>query len=97
MVLKWNFNGEYQVQTEIKIATSFKLEVVNLELFNKLDLRVLLMDANNNVIKCDNITLSGDDYKNWAEYKDGNRDEYLVKYASSFYNIDYESMYPEIV
>ena len=97
MVLKWNFNGEYQVQTEIKIATSFKLEVVNLELFNKLDLRVLLMDANNNVIKCDNITLSGDDYKNWAEYKDGNRDEYLVKYASSFYNIDYEAMYPEIV
>lgn len=86
-----DINADYQIQPEPRIATSFKIEIVNLVLFTNVDLRVLFFDFNNNVIKCDYITISGSDYTNWANYA-GDRDAYLFQYVSGLYNLNYSIM-----
>lgn len=88
----WDINANYQIQPEPRIATSIKIEIVNLVLFTNVDLRVFFFDSNNNVIKCDYITISGSNYTNWANYSGGDRDTYLFQYVSGLYNLNYANM-----
>jgi len=88
----WDINANYQIQPEPRIAISFKIEIVNLVLFKNVDLRVFFFDSNNNVIKCDYITISGSDYTNWANYSGGDRDTYLFQYVSGLYKLNYSIM-----
>jgi hypothetical protein len=92
MSSKWSINSVYQIQTEVKTVSSIKIEVVNLELFTKLDLRVLFYDENDNIIKCDYLTIDGTIYNDWVYYINGNRDSFIVQYVSNLYNIDYSLM-----
>jgi len=61
-------------------ATSFKVEITRLNLFVSADLRVSVYDANNGIIKCSYLTLSGNDYNNWA-----NNDDYIITYVANFF------------
>jgi hypothetical protein len=61
-------------------ATSFKVEITRLNLFISVELRVILLDANNNLIRVSYLTLSGDDYNNWA-----NNDEYIITYVAKYF------------
>ena len=61
-------------------ATSFKVEIIRLNLFVSADIRISLFSENNNIIRCDYLTLSGDSYNNWS-----NNDEYIITYVANYY------------
>ena len=61
-------------------ATSFKVEVNKVNLFVSADIRISLFSENNNIIRRDYLTLSGDSYNNWA-----NNDEYIITYVANYY------------
>ena len=61
-------------------ATSFNVEVNKITLFLSADLIVLLFDASGGLIRCDYLTLRGDDYKKWT-----NDDEYIFTYVANNY------------
>jgi hypothetical protein len=61
-------------------ATSFRVEIKRLNLFVSADLRVILFNKTNGIVRCDNLVLAGDDYKNWA-----NSDEYVINYVAKYY------------
>ena len=61
-------------------ATSFKVEITRLNLFVSADIRISLFSENNNIIRCDYLTLSGDNYNNWA-----NNDDYIITYVANYY------------
>jgi hypothetical protein len=61
-------------------ACGFSVEINKVNLFVNAELRVMLFDENNNFIKCDSLTLSGDDYKKWT-----NDDEYIYAYVANYY------------
>jgi hypothetical protein len=61
-------------------ATSFTVSVISVELFTSANLRVMVYDANNNLIQCNYLTMSGSDYTNWS-----NNDEYVITFVANYY------------
>ena len=61
-------------------ATSFTVSVISVELFTSANLRVMVYDANNNLIQCNYLTISGSDYTSWS-----NNDEYVITFVANYY------------
>ena len=55
--------------------TNIQVRVMNLNLFQSVNINVILM-SNNDYVDSKSYTLEGDDYTNW-----GNDDTYIVNYA----------------
>lgn len=68
------------VQTQT--CTSVSVRVVDVELNVSASLNITLLDANNNIIKMDRITVSGADYTAW-----GTDDNYIVNYVLALYGL----------
>jgi hypothetical protein len=68
------------------IVTSFKVQVIGLHLFTCVDLTVYLFDSNNNVVKCECLKISGNDYNSWT-----NNDEYIINYVANYYGFRLKS------
>jgi hypothetical protein len=62
------------------VATAFSVDVIMLTLFVSADLRVTIYDANQNIIQCSVLTISGDAYTNWSS-----NDEYINTYVANYY------------
>ena len=61
------------VVTEVKTITSFKMYVLQLELFTSITVRAELLNAEGGVVQLRYVVVDGDDYKNWS-----NDDRYLI-------------------
>jgi len=57
------------------IISSFNYNVNNLVLSSSITFNVILLDENNVPVSVQQVTISGDDYKNW-----GNNDQYVINY-----------------
>jgi len=55
----------FEIQTT-NIITSFNVEIINIILFTSATIRVVQYDINLNIIRVDNLTISGEDYSNWT-------------------------------
>lgn len=83
MATSWNITniGGYKMPTVQLVASSFKVEVLLLELFTKADFRTSFFDINNNLVGCEYFSLAGSDYTNWQTYN-GDRDAYIYNLVS---------------
>jgi len=63
-----------------KTITSFKVNIFNVQMFISANLGITFFDINNNLVKAENITISGADYTNW-----GNNDDYIINYVATHY------------
>jgi len=55
----------FEIQT-INIITSFYVEIINIILFTSATIRVVQYDINLNIVRVDNLTISGEFYTNWT-------------------------------
>jgi hypothetical protein len=78
------YNFYPPIQKQIKIS-NFKVKVIDLQLFERVSLVVILID-NDGVIQDQKFyTLTGDEYKNWAE-----DDAFIVQYVKKQLRAEYE-------
>jgi hypothetical protein len=70
--------GEVSIQpfdcTDVKTATSFRVEIQELTLFQSVNVRVELLNDNGHIVHIKYVLIDGDDYKNW-----NNDDRYIIQ------------------
>jgi len=71
----------FEIQTT-NIITSFNVEIINIILFTSATIRVVQYDINLNIIRVDNLTISGEDYANWTS------DQYLITWVKTQLNFN---------
>ena len=72
-----NQNIQPTTQTTSVIITSFKVEINNLILFTSANFRILLYNAEGNVVNIVFVDMIGDDYTKWS-----NNDEYVYQFVA---------------
>lgn len=60
--------------TDVKTATSFRVEIQELILFEHVNVRVELLNDNGHIVHIKYVLIDGDDYKNW-----NNDDSYIIQ------------------
>ena len=64
--------------TETAIITSMKIEITQLILFSSCQFRVYLFDQDDNVVKCQILTMSGAEYQGWEA-----NDQYVIQWVKT--------------
>jgi hypothetical protein len=71
----------FEFQTT-NIITSFNVEIINIILFTSATIRVVQYNINMDIVKVDNLTISGEDYANWVS------DQYLITWVKTQLNFN---------
>ena len=71
----------FEIQTT-NIITSFNVEIINIILFTSATIRVVQYNINMDIVKVDNLTISGEDYANWVS------DQYLITWVKTQLNFN---------
>jgi hypothetical protein len=70
-----------EIQTTSTI-TSFNVEIISVVIFTSAVIRVVQYDIDLNIVKVDNLTISGNDYANWIN------DVYLIDWVKTQLNFN---------